>query len=143
MRIVRIRSDFVNNTWRKKLLVVDDDKLVCMLHQLFFLDKFDVTVANNGAEALDCLEKQSFDLVLTDIQMPVLDGFGLASAIRGLNSANQGIGIIGVTSMEISSIESKAKAAGIDYLFRKPVELSQVSQFCWRLVAPKRSSIAC
>ena len=42
-----------------------------------------VVVAADGAQALDTLEKQSFDLVLMDAQMPVMDGFEATAAIRG------------------------------------------------------------
>ncbi|MEM6382731.1 MAG: response regulator [Pseudomonadota bacterium] len=69
-----------------RLLVTEDDSAVrAFLEKAFELDGHDVHVACDGAEALDILadEQGAFDLLLTDIQMPVMDGIALAlSAVR-------------------------------------------------------------
>ncbi|MEM1288559.1 MAG: response regulator [Pseudomonadota bacterium] len=64
-----------------KLLVTEDDDAVrAFLEKAFELDGHDVTTASDGAMALEVLsdEKGEFDLLLTDIQMPVMDGIALA-----------------------------------------------------------------
>ena len=69
-----------------KILVVDDaaSMLKQMCHTLKNKAEAIVTQAKDGQQAVDECEKQDFDLILTDIQMPVLDGFGEAKRIRAM-----------------------------------------------------------
>ena len=66
----------------KKILIVDDDTIV----RTFFIrslqphaDSFEVSAVKNGQEAVDVLNSQRVDLVVTDLMMPVMDGFELLS----------------------------------------------------------------
>ena len=70
----------------KKILVVDDavSILKLMSHTLKNKAEAIVTQAKDGQQAVEECEKQHFDLILTDIQMPVLDGFGEAKCIRAM-----------------------------------------------------------
>ena len=70
----------------KKILVVDDavSILKLMSHMLKSKAEAIVTQAKDGQQAVEEYEKQDFDLILTDIQMPVLDGFGEAKCIRAI-----------------------------------------------------------
>ena len=70
----------------KKILVVDDavSILKLMSHTLKSKAEAIVTQAKDGQQAVEECEKQDFDLILTDIQMPVLDGFGEAKCIRAI-----------------------------------------------------------
>ena len=70
----------------KKILVVDDavSILKLMSHTLKNKAEAIVTQAKDGQQAVEECEKQHFDLILTDIQMPVLDGFGEARCIRAM-----------------------------------------------------------
>ena len=70
----------------KKILVVDDavSILKLMSHTLKNKAEAIVTQAKDGQQAVEACEKQHFDLILTDIQMPVLDGFGEAKCIRAM-----------------------------------------------------------
>lgn len=66
-----------------KILLVDDDiELTELLSELLSLEEFDVTVAHNGQEALLLLEKQSFNLILLDWMMPVLNGIETLKQLR-------------------------------------------------------------
>ena len=72
----------------KKILVVDDavSILKLMSHTLKSKAEAIVTQAKDGQQAVEECEKQDFDLILTDIQMPVLDGFGEAKCIRAMET---------------------------------------------------------
>jgi DNA-binding response OmpR family regulator len=67
----------------KRILVVDDDDNILGLERMILEQKgFDVTTAGGGEEALECLAKAAFDLVLLDVMMPDMDGFTLCRRIK-------------------------------------------------------------
>ena len=67
----------------RKLLVVDDETDMCgFIEEYFSLRNFDVTVAHNGEEAMESLNRELPDVVLLDIRMPVMDGFQMFDRIK-------------------------------------------------------------
>jgi PAS domain S-box-containing protein len=81
-----------------------------------------VEVAENGAEALERLRRERFDLVLMDVQMPVMDGFQATAAIRKLESPAQAqIPIIAMTAHALKGDQEKCLAAGMDAYISKPI----------------------
>lgn len=86
-QISTIPSDNRKDLTPKQILLVDDEPMQIKLAQET-LKKFPYSIrtAKNGLEALDLLQEENFDLVLTDIQMPVLDGIELIKKIRALKN---------------------------------------------------------
>ncbi|MFN4235936.1 MAG: response regulator [Vogesella sp.] len=86
-----------------------------------------VTVAGNGQEALDALESSQFDLILMDMQMPVMDGLEASQRIRALQQ--QGIWpptpIIAMTANAMSGDRERYLAAGLDGYVSKPIDASR------------------
>ncbi|MFH1845568.1 MAG: sigma-54 dependent transcriptional regulator, partial [bacterium] len=69
-----------------KILIVDDDESMCQyLSILLVKERHEVTTVNSGLEALELLQQGSFDVVMTDIQMPQLDGIELLRRIKELD----------------------------------------------------------
>ncbi len=67
----------------KKVLVVDDEKGIrFLLSEVLNSQGFDVSLARDGQESLDKLEKDHFDLVVTDINMPRLDGVAMMKSMK-------------------------------------------------------------
>ena len=67
----------------KRILVVDDDENILNLERTILEGKgFEVTAAGSGAQALDVLSKQVFDLILLDVMMPEIDGFTVCRKIK-------------------------------------------------------------
>lgn len=67
----------------KKILVVDDEKGIRFLLSEVLLSKgFEVCMAKDGQESLDQMEKDNFDLVITDINMPRLDGIAMLKTMK-------------------------------------------------------------
>ena len=86
-----------------------------------------VVVASDGAQALDTLEKQSFDLVLMDAQMPVMDGFESTAAIRRLEEATRAhIPIIAMTAHAMVGDRQRCLQAGMDGYIAKPVHAHEL-----------------
>jgi CheY-like chemotaxis protein len=82
---------------------------------------FDVTFAANGEQAVDVVGTDQFDLILMDIQMPVMDGFEATRAIRALGGWRSSVPIIAVTANEMARDRSTYLAAGLDDLIVKPI----------------------
>ena len=81
-----------------------------------------VTVARNGQEAVDLLQQQDFNVVLMDVQMPVMDGFQATSAIRKLPQREKaGVPIIAMTAHALKGDQERCLAAGMDDYLSKPI----------------------
>jgi two-component system sensor histidine kinase/response regulator len=81
-----------------------------------------VTVANNGREALDALDRESFDVVLMDIQMPSMDGFEATGIIREKERDSKGhIPIIAMTAHAMMGDRERCLEAGMDAYIAKPI----------------------
>jgi len=81
-----------------------------------------VVVAADGAQALEIYGKQSFDLILMDAQMPVMDGFEATAAIRRLEEATRGhVPIIAMTAHAMVGDRQRCLQAGMDGYIAKPV----------------------
>ena len=79
-----------------------------------------VVVANNGSEALDLLRQQSFDCVLMDVQMPVMDGFEATRQIRA-DARLRGTLVIAMTANAGKDDRARCLAAGMDAFLTKPI----------------------
>lgn len=104
-----------------------------------FLEKWkvNVTIAENGLQAINQVKENHFDLILMDIQMPVLDGFEATIAIRNLPDATkQNVPIIALTASIWSDIELQKERTGLnDYILKpfKPDVLFEIIQrYCSR-----------
>jgi signal transduction histidine kinase/AmiR/NasT family two-component response regulator len=88
----------------------------------------DVTVVENGAQAVDAFQAQAFDLVLMDLQMPVMDGLAATRAIRAHEQARSGVGtglgrtpIVALSANAMAHHRQDALLAGADLHIAKPV----------------------
>jgi len=86
---------------------------------------YEIAEAENGEEALAAVAKQRPDLILKDIQLPIIDGYKATSRIKA-DPALRSIPIIAVTSYVLSGEEKKARAAGRDDYVPKPFSLRQL-----------------
>ena len=106
----------------KRLLVVDDDAALrtTTRHKLRMLEA-QIDEAANGRRALEMLARQKYDLVVLDLNMPVLDGYALAERIRdGEVPVNRDICIVAYTSEPAHLASVKTQKAGMDGFVSKP-----------------------
>src|SRR5262249_56192403 len=93
---------------------------------------YELTEAENGEEAIAAVDKRRPDLILMDIQLPLVDGYEATRRIR-TNPDLKSVPIIAVTSYALSGDEAKALAAGCDGYFAKPfsprVILAKIREF--------------
>ena len=86
---------------------------------------YQLVEAENGEEALAAVAKQRFDLILMDIQLPVMDGYEATRRIRAIPDLKS-IPIIAVTSYALAGDEAKALAAGYNAYVTKPYSPRQL-----------------
>lgn len=123
------------------VLVVEDNTInqavICTTLQKMGLHH---ELANNGKEALEKLAQQSYDAVLMDCQMPVMDGFSATEALRRREAENHSEGtlIIALTASAFNSDRERCFAVGMNDYLAKPVserELQQVLIKWWSKAA--------
>jgi signal transduction histidine kinase/DNA-binding response OmpR family regulator/HPt (histidine-containing phosphotransfer) domain-containing protein len=124
----------------QRILLVEDNPVNQRVAQRL-LQKLaaDVTIANNGAEALERLAESTFDAVLMDCQMPVMDGFTAARRIRAAELANgrgKRLPIIALTANVMSEDRDNCIAAGMDAHLGKPIEPAQLVDCLGRYLKP-------
>jgi PAS domain S-box-containing protein len=109
------------------LLAEDNDINQMMAINLLQKRGHHITVANNGREALALLERQVFDVVLMDVQMPELDGFKTTAAIRAREAGNgMRLPIIAMTAHALKGDRERCLAAGMDGYISKPVKSAEL-----------------
>jgi len=111
---------------RHILVVEDQEDNRKILRDLLTSADYETTEAVNGVEALAAVAQQRPDLILMDIQMPVLDGYEATRRIKA-DPALKDVPIIVVTSYALSGgDEAKARAAGCDDFVAKPFSPRQL-----------------
>jgi CheY-like chemotaxis protein len=122
-----------------RVLVAEDNDVNIMVTTLKLEDLgYTYAVAKTGLEVLDLLKREPFDLILMDIEMPVLDGISTTKAIRsavpGGPIADPDIPIIGVTAHALKEFRDKSLDAGMDDYVAKPVDFNELAVIINRLI---------
>ncbi len=109
----------------KLLLVEDHEELWDFLSRRLRKRGFDVVLAHDGQQALDQVEAEKPDLVLLDMNLPVLDGWSVARALRAKGDDTP---LIALTAHAMTGDRAKALDAGCDDYHPKPVNFSELLQ---------------
>ena len=110
----------------KRILIVEDhEDARRILRDMLETTDYELVEAENGEQALAEVARQRPDLILMDIQLPILDGYEATRRIKA-DPALRSIPIIAVTSYALSGDELKARAAGCDDFIPKPYSPRQL-----------------
>jgi two-component system cell cycle response regulator DivK len=110
----------------KRILVVEDQPDNRQIIRDMLADTgYEIAEAENGEEALAAITKQRPDLILMDIQLPIMDGYAATRRIK-TDPALKSIPVIAVTSYALSGEEKKAREAGCDDYVPKPYSPRQL-----------------
>jgi CheY-like chemotaxis protein/nitrogen-specific signal transduction histidine kinase len=106
-------------------VLVVDDNIINYTIAANFLEKWGIKVnhAMNGELAIDLAKEHEFDLILMDLQMPEMDGYEAASAIRKFNAK---VPIIALTASQLEEVRDAVASAGMNDLLRKPMTPQQL-----------------
>ena len=120
-----------------RILLAEDNDLNLQLMTLMFQQLgFQFEVAKNGAEVLDKIKSQDFDVVLMDVQMPIMNGLEATRAIRSMEGKDHVI-IIGLSANVFEEDQKKALDSGMNDYLTKPIRLAALAdklEFYYRKV---------
>jgi CheY-like chemotaxis protein len=103
-----------------------------------------VVVAQNGREAVDAIESQTFDLALLDVQMPLMDGLQAAQLIRQRERAagSRRLPLVALTAHAMNGDRERCLAAGMDAYVSKPVSPQQLFNVIKELMTSREAELA-
>ncbi len=112
----------------KRILVADDNPVSReLVREVLDAPGRSIVEAADGEEALEKIGKEIPDLVLLDIQMPVLDGFGVIRRIRR-DPRTAGLRVLALTAFAMKGDRARALAAGFDAYITKPIDAAALRQ---------------
>ncbi|WP_090227330.1 PAS domain-containing hybrid sensor histidine kinase/response regulator [Lutibacter maritimus] len=122
-----IKLNTTNSSEKLKILIVEDDEASDMLLSIAIKDLAkEIIHAKNGIEAVEaCKKHEDIDIILMDIQMPVMDGYEATKQIRKFNKKVQ---IIAQTAFALEGDMEKVMAVGCNNYITKPIKVSELKQ---------------
>ena len=117
------------NSCSYKVLLAEDHKVNQMLATTMLENLgHTVRIVVNGAEAVEAIKNEGFDLVLMDIQMPIMNGVEAAIAIRQLDGEHGNIPIIAITANAMHGDREHYLSVGMDDYLAKPIILTDLAE---------------
>ena len=107
------------------LLIVEDNLELLMLLQQLLGGKYRVLTATNGQEAMEVVQREELDMIITDLMMPIMDGMELTQQVKG-DPNFQHLPIILLTAKNQEDTRTKALRAGADSFVTKPFKVSDL-----------------
>jgi len=122
-----------------KIMVVDDEEGARDLFNTILTDEgYDVSLANGGEEALSLFKSNPFNLVITDIKMPVMDGLQLLQEIRKMGSKTD---VIMVTAYGEVESYLKAMSLGAAEYINKPIRIKELKRIVHKILTEQRARL--
>jgi CheY-like chemotaxis protein len=124
-----------------RLLLVDDNEINLMVASKF-LQKWKIMpdFAPDGLAALGRVQERTYDLVLMDLQMPVMDGFEATRRIRAMGGAYRTLPIIALTADTVAGVREQALAAGMNDFLTKPYSPDDLYRVITRHARPDNAA---
>jgi len=117
---------FKNIQGARVLLVEDNEINQQVAKEILEGAGLNITLANNGQEAVKAVREYNYDAVLMDVQMPVMDGYTATREIRNLKSEIRNVPIIAMTAHAMAGDEDKSLQAGMNGHVTKPIDPDQL-----------------
>jgi len=119
---------------RLKVLLVEDNEFNQLIISKILVNlSCDVILANNGLEAVQIASKSSFDIILMDIQMPIMDGYEATKCIRqATKDKTQGIPIVGLTANADQRTRETCISYGMSEVVTKPIQAATLLELLRR-----------
>lgn len=135
-----LASDHLDTIKGMRVLVAEDLEINQYIVRELMRDwKVELEIANNGQEALDALSRSTFDLVLLDMHMPVLNGLETAQHIRSGAGGQANIPLVGLTADVFDDTRDALTNAGVNEMLTKPFNIQHLMETLVRF-APKHGN---
>jgi two-component system cell cycle response regulator DivK len=123
----------------KVLYVEDNDDNIYMLKmRLELLGDFEVLTAENGERGCEVAASEQPDIILMDLEMPIIDGWEATRRLKG-NPQTRSIPVIALSAHALAGEREKALAAGCDEFDTKPIEFDRLVATLRRILAVRRN----
>jgi len=137
-RSVAARAPAPASGVRARVLIAEDNPLNQRVSQRMVQRLgYEVAVVENGREAVEAVEREEFDVVLMDCQMPELDGYEATEAIRGLGERGA-VSIVALTANAMDGDRQRCLDAGMDDYLTKPIQVDDLERALARWCNPIR-----
>lgn len=104
-----------------RILLIDDDELILkVINRILTKEGYEVQTATNGKDAMELIDKQKFDLLITDLMMPYSNGFEVISKFKQHPNAD-GVPVIVISSVGTENAVREGLNIGADDYLRKPI----------------------
>ena len=111
---------------KKRLLLVDDEPdMLRMLTMMLAMEGFETTAVGSGEAALAALQRDRYDLVMTDLCMPGMDGYATIKALKALDPS---LCVLVSTGFATNETTLRVKAAGAYGMLQKPFSFDELTQ---------------
>ena len=119
----------------RTIMVVDDtDDLRLMVAQFLILAGYRVVEATNGLEAVELVHRRCPDLILMDLNMPLLDGLSATERIRGYKDQCSDVPVVALTAYDSSDIKDAVFRAGCNDYLPKPIDFDRLEKVVSRFL---------
>lgn len=116
------------------ILVIDDDPIILKtIQHVLGKDGYNVVTATDGKEAFDLLDYSSYDVLITDLRMPRMDGMELISKLKN-SRQNMNMGIIIISMVKNKETITDALQIGADHYLHKPIVVEELRNTVKRLI---------
>ena len=110
-----------------KVLIAEDSSVIQNLtRKILQMQNYEISAVKNGQQVLDFMEKNECDVILMDINMPVMDGMECTQIIRGMHNDKANTPIIAITGNARNYSDEDFRKAGIDAFLQKPLDFDQL-----------------
>ncbi|MGW8301496.1 MAG: PAS domain S-box protein [Desulfobacterales bacterium] len=131
------KAETLQNMQGARILLVEDNEINQQVaREILEGAGLRVTLADNGQEGVNAVQKNHFDAVLMDVQMPVMDGYAATREIRNLKSEIRNVPIIAMTAHAMAGDEDKSLAAGMNGHVTKPIDPDQLFSTLQKWIQP-------
>lgn len=128
----------VDELRKPHILIAEDDPTIRqILGKMLQRANYEIHFAENGQKAVEMRENGIYDLILMDVQMPLLNGFEATTSIREKERTSGGhIPIIAMTAHALEEDRKRCLAAGMDAYISKPIDFKKTLQMIWETLLP-------
>jgi CheY-like chemotaxis protein len=111
-----------------RVLIAEDSSVIQnLVKKILEFQNFEITAVKNGEQVLQTLQKEHYDIILLDINMPVMDGMESVKAIRALSDASKAaVPVVAITGNARNYTEEEFKEAGFNEVLMKPLNFDKL-----------------